>query len=69
MIRHILVLSGFFHRPYPIRLVMAAQFHFQSRLNLYYRSQQINFIFGVDQTYTISHAVVLFGFNKKVHLL
>ena len=34
-----------------------------------YRSQQLNFIFGIDHINTISHDVVLYGFHHSWHLV
>lgn len=52
----------------PIWLITSLFYHFfikdHTQLD---RSWQFSFSFGVDQTNTINHVTVLFGFNHKLH--
>ena len=85
MISHVVILYGFCYSWHPIQSVMIVQYCFWRRPHLYnrwcscpifiinytrsYVSWQLNFVFGVDRSYTISHVIVLSSFHHKSRLV
>ena len=68
-IGHVVALSGFHDRPYPIQSIMTTQFHFRSRLHVedrshrcsswFDRSWQLSFVLGV---FTLIWSIMSFSY-------